>query len=237
MSDQPKLKCIAIDDEPLALELIREYVSRFPALQLLHTFEDAIYGAEFLKYNAVDLLFIDINMPDITGIDLVRSLERRPIVIFTTAYRNFAFEGFELDALDYLLKPIDFERFSKTVGKAIDYHQYQQNPKSDVSDSIYVHSEYRLVRIVLDQISYIESFGDYVMVHLLNDKPVSTLMSLKKVLEKLPEQHFKRIHRSYIVPLKLIKTIHHRKVQLSCGKELPISDTYIQVILDWLKTS
>lgn len=235
MSDRPRLKCIAIDDEPLALELIREYVSRFPALQLLHTFEDAVYGAEFLKNNAVDLLFVDINMPDITGIDLVRSLEVRPMVIFTTAYRNFAFEGFELNALDYLLKPIDFERFSKTVEKAIDYHQYKQNPKSAVSDSIYVHSEYRLVRVVLDNISYMESFGDYVMIHQLDGKSISTLMSLKRVLEKLPEQDFKRIHRSYIVSMKQIKTIYNRKVQLPQGKELPIGDSYIQVVQDWLK--
>ncbi len=229
------LKCIAIDDEPLALELIREYTSRFPALQLIHTFEDAVYGAEYLKKNVIDLLFIDINMPDITGIDLVRSLEVRPMVIFTTAYKNFAYEGFELDALDFLLKPIDFDRFSKTVNKAIDYHQYKQNPKSASSDSIYVHSEYRLVRIVLDDITYIESFGDYVTVHQLNDKSVSTLMSLKKILEKLPEMQFKRIHRSYIVAISKVQSIHNRKVKLRSGIEIPIGDSYFQLIQEELK--
>src|SRR5437763_1589737 len=113
------LKCIAIDDEPLALKLIAGYVARFPFLQLLNTFEDAISGAEFLKNNPIDLLFIDINMPDITGIDLVRSLKVKPMVVFTTAYKNFAFEGFELEALDYILKPIDFKRFEKAVEKAV----------------------------------------------------------------------------------------------------------------------
>lgn len=230
-----KLRCIAIDDEPLALELITTYTARFPSLILLQTFEDAIYGAEFLKHNAIDLLFIDINMPDITGIDLVRALDVRPMVIFTTAYKNFAYEGFELDALDYLLKPIDFERFSKTVNKALDYHQYKLSPKSTSSDSIYVHSEYRLVRIPIADILYIESFGDYVTIHQANERPVSTLMSLKKILEKLPEIQFKRIHRSFIVATTQIKSVHNRRVQLRQGSELPIGDSYIQILQDWLK--
>src|SRR4051794_5676369 len=117
-----QIKCVAIDDEPLALNLIKEYTNRFPSLRLVQTFDDAISGAEFLRSNQVDLLFIDINMPDISGIELVRSLKEKPMIIFTTAYRKFAFEGFELDALDYLLKPIEFERFEKAVNKAIDYY-------------------------------------------------------------------------------------------------------------------
>lgn len=230
-----RLRCIAIDDEPLALDLIREYSSRFPTLQMLHTFEDALYAAEFLNKHVVDLLFIDINMPDITGIDLVRALEVRPMIIFTTAYRKFAYDGFELDALDYLLKPIDFSRFSKTINKALDYHQYKLNPKSVSSDSMYVHSDYKLVRVALDDIIYIESFGDYVVIHQLQENPVTTLMSLKKVLEKLPERYFKRIHRSYIVAVKQIKSVHNRKVQLKTGMELQIGDSYIHTLQDWLK--
>ena len=137
------LKCIAIDDEPLALELIKNYVGRIPELQLLHTFDDALSGAEFLKKGTVDLLFVDINMPDITGVELVRSLEQRPMVIFTTAYKNYAYEGFELEAMDYLLKPIDFNRFSKAVDKAIEYHKYKNAaPAEDNTESLYVYSEY-----------------------------------------------------------------------------------------------
>src|ERR1700761_5568556 len=122
-----RLRCIAIDDEPLALRLVAKYVLEFPELQMVQTFEDAISGAEYLKQGTTDLLFIDINMPDITGIDLVRSLEKKPIVIFTTAYKNFAFEGFELEAIDYLLKPIDIKRFARAVEKALDYYRYK-NP-------------------------------------------------------------------------------------------------------------
>src|SRR4051812_45216718 len=128
------LKCIAIDDEPLALRLISEYVLRFPALQMVNTFEDAISGAEFLKSTPIDLLFVDIDMPDITGIDLVRSLHVKPMVIFTTAYKNFAFEGFELEALDYILKPIDIKRFTKAVEKAIDYYKYKTKPAAEETD-------------------------------------------------------------------------------------------------------
>src|SRR5262245_33186302 len=125
------LKCIAIDDEPLAIELIKEYISRSPGLELVQSFDDAISGGEFLRNNHVDLLFVDINMPDITGIDLVRSLDEKPMVIFTTAHKKFAVEGFELDAIDYLLKPIQFERFSKAVAKAIEFSQYRKQAKQD----------------------------------------------------------------------------------------------------------
>jgi two-component system LytT family response regulator len=229
------LKCIAIDDEPLALKLIREYVSRFPVLQMVRTFDDAINGAEFLKQTPVDLLFIDINMPDITGIDLVRSLEQKPIVIFTTAYKNFAFEGFELEALDYLLKPIDFKRFTKAVEKAIDYYKYKNAPADEQhEESIYVYSEYKMVNIMLKDIEYIESMEDYIKIHLHNAKTVLTLMPLKKMQEKLPASQFQRIHRSYIIPVNKIISIKNRKVQLT-GIKLPVSESYASFIRDWMK--
>lgn len=230
-----KLKCIAIDDEPLALDLIRQYVAKFPYLQLVNSFEDAISGAEFLRKHSVDLVFVDINMPDISGLDLVRSLEVKPMIIFTTAHKKFAFEGFELDALDYLLKPIDFNRFSKTINKAIEYYRYRKNPRPTESDSLYVYSEYQLIRIPLAEIVYIESNEDYLTIHQLNDKPVSTLMTLKKMLEKLPEATFKRIHRSFIVSLQQLKSLHNRKVQLRTGIELPVGDSYMQSLQDSLK--
>ena len=229
------LKCIDIDDEPLALKLMREYVMRTPSLQMVHTFDDAITGAEFLKKSPVDILFIDINMPDITGIDLVRSLERKPIVIFTTAYKNFAYEGFELEALDYLLKPIDFNRFTKAVEKAIAYHQYKNTPVTQQSDeSLYVYSEYKMVKISLKDIEYIESMEDYIKIHIRNAKAILTLMPLKTVLEKLPADKFKRIHRSYIIPVNKIMSIKGRKVQLA-NVELPVSERYVSFIRDWIK--
>jgi len=230
------LKCIAIDDEPLALELIKNYVLRFPALQLVHVFEDAVSGAEYLRQNPADILFVDINMPDITGIDLVRSLVNKPMVIFTTAYKSFAFEGFELEAIDYLLKPIDIKRFTKAVEKAIDYHKYKTAPANEAADeSLYVYSEYRMVKINLKDIEYIESMEDYIKIHLEHAKTVLTLMPLKKVQEKLPADKFQRIHRSYIVPVNKIQSIQNRKVKLRIT-ELPISDSYVDFARQWMKS-
>ena len=227
-----QIRCIAIDDEPLALVLIKEYVARFPVLQLVHTFEDAISGAEFLRNSNIDLLFIDINMPDINGLELVRSLKEKPMIIFTTAYKKFAFEGFELDALDYLLKPIDFERFSRAVNKGIEYYAYKTSPLNKEEQSLFVYSEYRLVKILLSNIEYIESLDDYIKIHFTSEKPVLTLMTLKKVLEMLPQDKFKRIHRSHIVSIDKIKSVLNRKVQLS-SVELPVSNSYADFIDKW----
>lgn len=225
------LKCVAIDDEPLALELIKTYVARFPALQLMQVFEDALSGAEYLKQNPVDLLFVDVNMPDITGVELVRSLSNSPMIIFTTAYRNYAFESYELQAIDYLLKPIDFTRFTAAVEKAIDFHKYKTTTHESTNDeSLYVYSEYKMIKILLRDIEYIESMGDYLKIYLAStDKPILTLMTMKKVLEKLPSNQFSRIHRSFIVALNKIKSIHNRKVNLN-NSELPIGDAYSDFI-------
>lgn len=229
------IKCIAIDDEPLALQLVAGYITRFPMLQLVNTFEDAIAGAEFLRNNTTDLLFIDINMPDITGTELVRTLKNKPMVIFTTAYKNFAFEGFELEALDYLLKPIDIKRFTKAVDKAIDFYKYKQGIKNETqTESLYVYSEYRMIKIKLSDIEYIESMEDYIKIYTGAPKPILTLMPLKKVLEKLPFNDFKRIHRSYIVPVNKIRSVQNRKVQLT-SIALPVSDTYIENFRNCIK--
>jgi two-component system, LytTR family, response regulator len=230
-----QLKCVAIDDEPLALQLIKEYAGKFSELRMVQTFDDAINGADFLRNNEIDLLFIDINMPDVTGIELVRSLEKKPLIIFTTAYKNFAFEGFELEAVDYLLKPIDFERFSKAVTRAMEFFQNKQNTKEQVQASLFVRSEYKMVKIDLREIEYIEALEDYVKIHLTNSKPLLSLMTLKSVLEKLPADKFKRIHRSYIVPISKVQSILNRKARLASGAELPISNNYLDFIDHWMK--
>ncbi|MFC0515848.1 LytR/AlgR family response regulator transcription factor [Mucilaginibacter angelicae] len=226
------LKCIAIDDEPLALRLIGEYVSRFPSLQLIRTFEDAISGAEFLKSTKIDLLFLDINMPDISGIDLMRSLTVKPIVIFTTSYRKYAYEGFELEALDFVEKPIEPERFTRAVEKALMFHRYKNRANeqlNNTNESLYVQSEYRILKIDLNTIGYIESVENYIRIHLINAKPILTLMPLKEVLKKLPSAKFQRIHRSYIVPVSKIRSFQNRKVQLT-DIELPVSKAYYEAI-------
>lgn len=228
-----QLKCIAIDDEPLALTLMKKYIADYPVLQLLHTFEDAVSAAEFLAKNQVDLLFIDINMPDITGVDLVRSLAEPPMVIFTTAYKNYAFEGFELQAIDYLLKPIDNKRFATAVQKAVEIHERKNAAAPTGDESIYVHSEYRSIKINLADIEYVESMQDYVKIFLVNQpKPVLTLMTLKSLLEKLPEKNFVRIHRSYAVAVNKVKSIHNRKIQMP-SIELPVGNSFADVVKTW----
>jgi len=228
-----KLKCIAIDDMPFALELIRIYASRIPALQLVQTFEDAISGAEFLNHNPVDPLFIDINMPEISGLDLVRALQVKPLVIFTTAYKNFAFEGFELEALDYLLKPIEFERFAKAVQKAVDFYALRKKLQPDTSEGFFVYSDYQAIQINPAEIAYIESLKNYLQIHLVTKKVITTAMPLKKILEKLPPDQFLRIHRSYVVPVAKVISIQQRKVLLSSGLTLPVGDSYVQAIQNW----
>ena len=229
------LKCVAIDDEPLALELIKTYIAKFPELELVHTFDDAISGAEFIRNTPADILFVDINMPDITGLDLVRSLEEKPIVIFTTAHKKFAIEGFELDAVDYLLKPISLERFSRAVTKAVEYAQYKNKASDEATENLFVYSEYRLIKIPLTDIEYIESLEDYIKIHLTGAKPILTLMPLKKVLEKLPVDKFQRIHRSYVVAVDKVNSVQNRKARLTSSAELPVSDSYSHFIKEWKK--
>lgn len=228
------MKCIAIDDEPLALDLIKKYAASFPALDIVATFSDSVAGAEFLRSNLIDLLFVDINMPDLSGLDLVAGLENKPMVIFTTAHKKFAHEGFELEALDYLLKPILPERFEKAVIKAQEHFAFRQKTKQTVSDPLIVRSEYKIVKIDPDEIEYIEAMEDYIKIYLLNaTHPVLTLMSLKTILEKLPSDKFSRIHRSFIVPNSQVKSIQNKKARLSTGKQIQISDSYLDFIEKW----
>jgi len=222
-----------IDDEPPALALLEKYILQSQSLQLLCSFSDAIAALEFLKKNSVDLLFIDINMPDISGLDLVRSLQNKPMIIFTTAHKKYALEGFELDAIDYLLKPISLERFTKAVNKAGEYFRFIKKPVTEKNQSLFVYSEYRLIKINLDEIEYIESLEDYIRIHLTNSKPILTLMTMKGVLDKLPGRFFKRIHRSYIVPVNKVRSVQNRKVRLASGTDLPVSDSYAGFILAW----
>jgi DNA-binding LytR/AlgR family response regulator len=229
------LKCVAVDDEPLALELVKGFVKKIPGLELVKSFNDAVACASFLKLHAIDLLFVDVNMPDLSGIQMIQQLVHKPMIIFITAHKNFALEGFELDALDYLLKPVSFERFEKAVAKAIDYYHYRQSGSKDENGSLFVHAEYRLVKIEFAHIDYIESLEDYIRIYVDNGKPVLTLMPLKSVLEKLPVNLFRRIHRGFIVSMKKVQSAQHRKLRLVSGKELPVSKTYQHFMADWQK--
>lgn len=226
------MKCVIIDDEPLALSILEKYIAAFPLLDLVGKFDDAVEGRRFLKSNPIDLLFIDINMPDLTGLELVARLETRPMIIFTTAHKKFAYEGFELEAVDYLLKPITIERFEKAVKKAAELFELKRPRQTE--ESIVVRSEYKAIKIVLSDIAFIEGMEDYIKIHLLSSRhPVMTLMSLKGILEVLPENTFSRIHRSYIVPDLQVKSIQNKKVTLLSGIELPVSDSYLDFIDKW----
>lgn len=230
-----ELTCVAIDDEPLALDVISAYVKQNSQLRLLQVFEDAITGGEYLRNHPVDLLLIDIHMPDISGLDLVRSLSPRPMIIFTTAHRKFAYESYELEAIDYLLKPISPGRFKKAVSKALDYASYLRTANNNTEEALYVYAEYRLVKIPLQDIEYIESLEDYVKIVLQNGESVMTLMTLKSLAEKLPDHMFQRIHRSFIVAVNKVQSIQKRKACLRSGTDIPISDSYVHFIENWKK--
>lgn len=228
------MSCIAVDDEPLALDILENYISQVPGLDLIGTFTDAISAWGFLQKNSVDLVFLDVQMPDITGTQLARSLKKRqPMIIFTTAYSKYAVEGFNLNAVDYLLKPFDFTRFLESVNRATEYKTI--NEKTDVAEqdsAIFVKSDYQNVRINTRDIIYIEGLDDYIRIHVENGKSIYTLMSLKSILDKLNticENDFIRIHRSYIVSVKKIKRIYNQMVLVN-DKELPIGKSYIDEV-------
>jgi DNA-binding LytR/AlgR family response regulator len=230
------ITCIAVDDEPLALELMETYISQVPGLDLKETFTDAISAWGFLQRNPVDLVFLDIQMPDITGVQLAHSLNRRqPMIIFTTAYGKYAVEGFNVDAVDYLLKPFEFSRFLEAVNKAKEYKTRHESGTSVSEDTaIFVKSDYQNLRISTRDILYIEGFDDYIRIHLDTGKSVFTLMSLKSILEKLPDKEFFRIHRSYIVSIRKIQRIYNHMVLIG-EKELPIGKSYVDSVKTLLK--
>ena len=209
------IQCIAIDDEPLALRQIGSYIDKTPFLELKETFESPLDAITYLQSNKVDLMFVDINMPDLNGMDFVKSLNNPPNIIFTTAYSEYALEGFKVDAIDYLLKPIDYAAFLKASLKAEKWFSIQQKPKEELksdNDFLFIKSEYKIVRIKIEDIKYVEGMREYIRIHLVNDKPIMTLLSMKAMEKQLDEKDFMRVHRSYIVNLKKITTIERNRI-------------------------
>jgi DNA-binding LytR/AlgR family response regulator len=233
------MTCLIVDDEPLAIEVIKNHLEKIPALKYVTSFSDAIAASEFIhNHKKIDLLFLDIQMPDISGIELIKSLQIKPLVIFTTAYSEFALDGYELDVVDYLLKPISFARFEKSVNKALELHllRNQESIKQFADKFIFVKSEYAMVKINCSEIEHIEGMDDYVKIFLSNSKhPVLSLSSMKAILDKLPDGQFIRVHRSFIVPIQKIKSIRNKKIVLS-NIEVSIGDTYIESIQEWMKS-
>jgi len=240
------LTCLAVDDEPLALDIMRSYISKIPFLQLINTCSSALEAMSVLRRQPIDLLFLDIEMPELTGVQFLQSLYSKPAVIFTTAYPQYAVDGFSLDAVDYLLKPIPFDRFLKAVNKVYERsHQQQQAlplataptptaPSSETEGFIFVKANYKTLRINLRDILFIEGLKDYVILHTISRKIIS-LLPMGKIMEKLPEQDFARVHRSYIVSLHHIDSIEKSRIKLR-EQEIPIGESFRESFMRWVES-
>ncbi len=223
------IRCLAIDDEPLALKQIGAYIEKTPFLELVALCDSAFRALEVLKEEPVDLLFVDIHMPDLSGMDFVKSLDQPFQIIFTTAHSQYAVEGFQVDALDYLLKPIDYTSFLKAANKAhtwFELNRHQPVQLSSKDDFLFIKSDYKVIRIGLHDIKYIEGKGEYVRIHLATEKPVMSLLSMKSVEEQLPSGRFMRVHRSYIVNLEKITTIERNRIVFDGTTYIPVSEQY-----------
>jgi len=226
---EKKISCLAVDDEPPALDVLRKYISGVQALELVGTCSDAIEALNFIRKRTVDLIFLDIQMPQILGTDFLRTLKNPPKIIFTTAFRKFAIEGFELDAVDYLLKPISFERFLKAVNKVMDVSfndtfSLEQEIPVKTDQHIYFRSDRKMIKVLFSDIIYIESLKDYIKVVGISGS-IITKQSISSIEETLPKNMFLRIHRSFIIALNKIESYSNELVWL--GKtELPISRMY-----------
>jgi len=243
------IKCIAIDDEPLALELLSSLIQQTSFLTLEKKFSNAIDALSYINQNDVDLIFLDIQMPDLTGMELARVIEgkktlKKPKLIFTTAYNQFAIDGYKVDALDYLLKPFSYEEFLKAATKA--YHFFEQaqqngnqnNTSNSQPDYIFLKVEYQLIKINLKDITHVEAYKDYVKVHLVGKPhPLLSLTSLKNMEELLPADRFMRVHRSFIVALDHIESISRNVINIA-NSTITVSENYkepfLQFINKWL---
>ena len=228
------IHCIAIDDEPLALQLVQEYCAKISFLKLEKTFTNTDEAIAFMQSNPVDLLFLDIQMPDITGIQFYKGLSEKPPVIFTTAYKDFAVEGFNVDAVDYLLKPFEYDLFLKACYKAKEYIEFLSSQEVQLN-SLFIKVNYEIMKINLKDIDLIEALDDYIKIY-IKPNPVLTLMTLKSIQEKLPPRDFVRIHRSFIIPIAKIEKFSKSKVWIA-GKEIPIGSSYSSVYDQLLEIS
>jgi two-component system LytT family response regulator len=224
------IKCLAIDDEPLALQQLAAYIKKIPYFQLVAECPNAIEAKEIMENDIIDAIFVDINMPDLNGMDFVKSLAAPPIVVFTTAYSEYAVDGFKAGALNYLLKPFgldDFRQCAERVKRQYELENAQNSSVSspDEDDALFLKTEHRVVRIKMSDIKYVEGMSEYLKIHFDNQKPLIVLLSMKKLEERLP-QHFMRIHRSYIINLRKIQEVNKNRVIMDADTYLPIGDLY-----------
>ncbi len=218
------MKAIAIDDEPLALEVIKAHASKVPFVELAHVFTDALKALEFMQKEKVDLLFLDIKMPDISGIEFFESLSHKPLVIFTTAYSDHAVTSFDLDAVDYLLKPFSLARFIKGCNKAQERFHFRQDSAPVHENFIFIKDGYDQLKVMFDNILYLEAAGNYVTFQ-LKDRKILTRSTLNEAMNLLPKERFIRVHRSYAVALEKVQKIERHQVTLE-NKRIPISGAF-----------
>lgn len=238
------INVIIVDDEPLAQDVLETYIEKMPELHLVQKCNNAFEANEAVKNHDIDLMFLDIQMPQLTGTDFLRSLSNPPLVIFTTAYSNYALDGFELNAIDYLLKPISMDRFLKAVNKAVEQIQLKRKDEAPVHeapveegpDYIFVKADKKLIKVNFPEIIYIEGLKDYVIIRLDNSR-VITLQTMKSLEDKLPTDKFKRIHRSYIVNIDKIDAVVGNMIEVSEKgqlKHLPVGKNYRDELLDMI---
>jgi DNA-binding LytR/AlgR family response regulator len=230
------MRCIIVDDEPLAREGLELKVKKTGFFELMGMFSGGLEANRFLaKNHDIDLIFLDIHMPDITGLELLRTLKNPPLVIFTTAFSEYALEGFELDVVDYLLKPIDIQRFIKAVNKAREIWELTRQPKTEkgevLSDFIYIRADRQYIKVFFKDIRYIEGMKNYAMVHSITEKWM-TAISLQLITEQLPDTQFARINKSFIVNINYIHRILPDSIVLDKGKELPFGKAYQEVFIE-----
>ena len=232
------IKCLAIDDEPLALRQLSTYIGKVPFLQLVTSCQSALDASAILADQDIDAIFIDINMPDLNGMDFVRSLQNPPIVVFTTAYSEYAVEGYKVDAVDYLLKPFglaDVLKAAEKVKRQYDLLHADNVSSVDADDAIFIKSDYKVQRIPVSNIVSIEGMGEYIKIYVSGQtKPSVVLMSMKKMDERLADRHFMRVHKSYIINLSCISEMTKTRITMTNGQEIPIGDSYRNAFADYI---
>lgn len=235
------IRCIIIDDEPLALKQMENYINKIPYLELVAACQSAIEAKEILEKEKIDAMFCDINLPELNGLDFVKSLDNPPMVVFTTAYSEYAVEGFQLNAVDYLLKPFcceDMERAAEKLKKRQDaLRSLQEVSQIDEDDAIFLKTEYKIVRINISQIHYVEAMSEYLRIYLVdNPRPIIVLLSMKKMEERLPKRSFMRVHRSFIINLKMIREVSKSRIVLGEDIDIPIGDSYRDQFLAYINS-
>lgn len=231
------IKCLVIDDEPLALQQLASYVEKIPYFTLVAQCHGAVEAREIIDRERVDAIFVDINMPDINGMDFVKQLSAPPIVVFTTAYSEYAVDGYKVDAVDYLLKPFGLDDFKRAATKVKKRYELENNAAAqqpaDDDDSIFLKTEHRVIRANIADIRYVEGMSEYLKIYIEGQRPIIMLLSMKKLEERLPS-YFMRIHRSYIVNMKKVSEVSKSRVAIDDDTVLPVGDIYKDALMQYL---